>query len=206
MGSRVDLAREGSRGYDRYTRRSPEGGPDLGLFCWSYLNERAMSSSAAWMYHQGAITGLVLQRASGCPFSVAFEMRGRLEGLGLARYGVSVTLLRPANKRTRAKTIAPRVGLVGLLGSGNLGNDGSLEAVFAYLDAEHPDAILDFMCSGPDQITARYGVPATLLRWSATDTQGPRSITALAVKSLKVPLGIIIDAFRTASWFVATMS
>ncbi len=111
-----------------------------------------------------------------------------------------MTLLRPAIKRSNAKTVAPRVGLVGLLGSGNLGNDGSLEAMFAYLAAEHPDAILDFMCSGPDQITARYGVPATCLRWSATETQGPRSITALAVKGLKVPLGMVIDAFRTASW------
>ena len=111
-----------------------------------------------------------------------------------------MTLLRPDIKRSNAKTVASRVGLVGLLGSGNLGNDGSLEATFAYLAAEHPDAILDFMCSGPDQITARYGVPATCLRWSATETQGPRSMTALAVKGLKVPLGMVIDAFRTASW------
>jgi polysaccharide pyruvyl transferase WcaK-like protein len=97
-------------------------------------------------------------------------------------------------------TAAPRVGLVGLLGQGNLGNDGSLEAMLAYLNAEHPDAILDFLCSGPDQMTARCGVPATRLRWYSTETQGTPSITALAVKSLKVPLGMIIDAFRTASW------
>jgi polysaccharide pyruvyl transferase WcaK-like protein/SAM-dependent methyltransferase len=109
-------------------------------------------------------------------------------------------LLRPAGERARAKTVAPRVGLVGLLGSGNLGNDGSLEAMLAYLAAKHPDTVLDSMCSGPAQITARYGVPATRLRWSATETAGPRSTTVLAVKSLKVPLGIVVDAFRTASW------
>jgi polysaccharide pyruvyl transferase WcaK-like protein len=97
-------------------------------------------------------------------------------------------------------TAAPRVGLVGLLGQGNLGNDGSLEAMLTYLSAEHPDAILDFLCSGPDQMTARCGVPATRLRWYSTETQGTPSITALAAKSLKVPLGMIIDAFRTASW------
>ncbi len=39
-------------------------------------------------------------------------------------------------------TVAPRVGLAGLLGQGNLGTVGSREAVLAYLDAEHPDAIL----------------------------------------------------------------
>jgi polysaccharide pyruvyl transferase WcaK-like protein len=67
-------------------------------------------------------------------------------------------------------TVAPRVGLVGLLGQGNLGNDGSLEAVLAYLDAEHPDAILDFLCTGTDQMMARYGVPETRLRWYNTQT------------------------------------
>ena len=46
-----------------------------------------------------------------------------------------MTVLRHAKKRTRAMTVAPRVDLVGLLGQGN---DGSLEAVFAYLGAEHP--------------------------------------------------------------------
>jgi polysaccharide pyruvyl transferase WcaK-like protein len=152
------------------------------------------------MYHEGAVTGLVLRRASGCPFGVTFEMRGRLEGFDLARYEVAVTLLRPADKSTRAKIVAPRVGLVGLLGSGNLGNDGSLEAMLAYLAAEHPGTVLDCMCSGPAQITARYGIPATRLRWSATETAGPRSITALAVKSVKVPMGMVIDVFRTASW------
>jgi polysaccharide pyruvyl transferase WcaK-like protein len=86
------------------------------------------------------------------------------------------------------------------LGSGNLGNDGSLEAMLAYLRAEHSDAILDSLCSGPDQITARYGLPATRLRWCATETQGTPGIATLAAKLLKVPLGIVIDAFRTASW------
>jgi polysaccharide pyruvyl transferase WcaK-like protein len=97
-------------------------------------------------------------------------------------------------------TVAPRVGLVGLLGQGNLGNDGSLEAVLAYLGAEHPHAILDFLCSGTDQIMARYGVPATRLRWYNTQTQGPVDMTALAAKSLMVPLGMIIDAFRIGTW------
>ena len=111
-----------------------------------------------------------------------------------------MTSLRAATKRTGAKAVAPRVGLAGLLGSGNLGNDGSLEAMFAYLAAQHSDATVDCMCSGPDEITTRYGVPATRLRWAATDTAGPPGVMALAAKGLKAPLGIIIDAFRTASW------
>jgi polysaccharide pyruvyl transferase WcaK-like protein len=111
---------------------------------------------------------------------------------------VAVTLLRRG--KTGPKTAAPRVGLVGLLGAGNLGNDGSLEAVLAYLAARHPDAILDFLCSGTEQVTARYGLPATPLRWYSTETRGTPGVAVLATKVLKVPLGMVVDAFRIASW------
>jgi polysaccharide pyruvyl transferase WcaK-like protein len=36
------------------------------------------------------------------------------------------------------------------LGSGNIGNDASLEAMLKYLNSDQPGAILDAMCSGPD--------------------------------------------------------
>ena len=111
-----------------------------------------------------------------------------------------MTVLRDAKRRARARTVAPRVGLVGLLGQGNLGNDGSLEAVLAWLNAEYPDAVLDFLCTGTDQMTARYGVPATRLRWNNTETQGASSKIALASKGLKVPLGMFIDAVRIGTW------
>jgi polysaccharide pyruvyl transferase WcaK-like protein len=93
--------------------------------------------------------------------------------------------------------VAPRVGLVGLLGQGN---DGSPKAVLAYLDAEHPYAILDFLCTGTDQIMARYGVPEIRLRWYNTQTQRAPGVTALVAKSLMVPLGVIVDAFRIGTW------
>ena len=106
--------------------------------------------------------------------------------------------LRQAKRRARVTAIAPKVGFVGLLGSGNVGNDGSLEAVLAYLRAEYPDATLDFLCSGPDQVTARYGVPAAHLRWSR-DERTP-GLLALARRSVKAPVGVVVDAVRTASW------
>jgi hypothetical protein len=104
-----------------------------------------------------------------------------------------VTVLRHAKKRTRAMTVAPRVGLVGLLGQGNLGNDGSLEAVLACLGAEHPHAILDFLCTGTHQMMARYDVPATRLRWYNTQNQRAPGMTTFAAKSLMVPLGMIVN-------------
>ena len=98
------------------------------------------------------------------------------------------------------KSDPPRVGLFGLLGQGNLGNDGSMEAVLAYLRYEHPDAILDSLCTAPDVVTARYAIPTASLHWYQPDRKRPSGIMALARRGLGLGLGIGIDAFRTAAW------
>ena len=92
--------------------------------------------------------------------------------------------------------MSPRVGLFGLLGSGNIGNDGSMQAVLDYLRTEHPDAVVDAMCGGPEHVTARYGVPANPLHWYRGEYQTASRLTAIAMKAA----GKIVDAFRTASW------
>ncbi len=90
----------------------------------------------------------------------------------------------------------PRVGLFGLLGQGNFGNDGSLDAVLAFLQDRHPDAELDFLCSGPDEVTRRYGWTATRLHWNRREYQtvrGPRDLIAKAA-------GKAVDAVRVLRW------
>lgn len=106
-----------------------------------------------------------------------------------------MTSLRPTIKGIEKTAAAPRIGFCGLLGAGNLGNDGSLEAMLAYLRSEHPDAIVDCMSTQPDQVTARYGIPATQLRWYQKDHE-----PVPLVKCVKVPLAMIVGGFRTASW------
>ncbi|MEU5582358.1 polysaccharide pyruvyl transferase family protein [Streptomyces huasconensis] len=91
---------------------------------------------------------------------------------------------------------AARVGLFGLLGSGNLGNDGSLEAVLGYLRAAHPDAAVDALCGGPETVTARYAIPATRLHWYRGEYRTASRAGAIAGKGL----GKVVDAFRTAAW------
>ena len=54
----------------------------------------------------------------------------------------------------------PRVGLFGLLGTGNIGNDASMEAVLRYVQTQHPSAVIDVMCSGPERVTEQYGIDA----------------------------------------------
>ncbi|MFI1422608.1 polysaccharide pyruvyl transferase family protein [Streptomyces sp. NPDC020731] len=89
-----------------------------------------------------------------------------------------------------------RVGVFGLLGSGNVGNDGSLEAVLGYLRAEHPDAVVDALCGGPEAVAARYGIPATRLNWYRGEYRTASRAGAIAAKGL----GKLVDVVRTAAW------
>jgi polysaccharide pyruvyl transferase WcaK-like protein len=90
----------------------------------------------------------------------------------------------------------PRVGIFGLLGTGSIGNDASMEAVLGYLRTHHPDAIVDAMCSGPARVTAEYGIEATRILWHQKYDQRISGVPALAFKIA----GKGIDAFRTAVW------
>ncbi|MGW1491938.1 polysaccharide pyruvyl transferase family protein [Streptomyces sp. NPDC002402] len=97
---------------------------------------------------------------------------------------------------TSADGTPVRVGVFGLLGSGNLGNDGSLEAVLGYLRAGHPDAIVDALCGGPEVVAARYAIPATRLHWYRGEYRTASRAGAIAGKGL----GKLVDVFRTAAW------
>lgn len=97
---------------------------------------------------------------------------------------------------TRAGGAPVRVGLFGLLGSGNLGNDGSLEAVLGYLRRGHPEAEVDALCGGPETVAARYRIPATRLHWYRGEYRTASRAGAIAAKGL----GKLVDAARTAAW------
>lgn len=91
---------------------------------------------------------------------------------------------------------APRIGLFGLLGSGNLGNDVSMESVLHYLRTDHPQAIVDVMGKGPETIVDRYGVPAVFMNWYQRYEKTATGLPAILLKSL----GKVIDVPRTAAW------
>ena len=98
--------------------------------------------------------------------------------------------------RRRRASDPQRVGLFGLLGAGNVGNDGSLEAVLDYLRAEHPDAVLDCLCSGPRVVAARYGIPTTPLYWYYARQRAARGPAAAVLKLA----GKVRDAGRVLRW------
>ncbi|MGD9483918.1 polysaccharide pyruvyl transferase family protein [Streptomyces sp. TRM70308] len=97
---------------------------------------------------------------------------------------------------TPAREAPVRVGVFGLLGSGNLGNDGSLEAVLGYLGRRHPEASVDALCGGPEVVAARYRVPATRLHWYRGEYRTASGAGAIAAKGV----GKLVDAVRTAAW------
>jgi polysaccharide pyruvyl transferase WcaK-like protein len=90
----------------------------------------------------------------------------------------------------------PRVGLFGLLGSGNIGNDASMEVVLRYLQTSHPGTVVDAMCRGPEEVTAKFGIGAEPLLWSQ---QYEGRAAGLGAKALKI-LGKGLDVFRTTAW------
>jgi polysaccharide pyruvyl transferase WcaK-like protein len=91
---------------------------------------------------------------------------------------------------------APRVGFFGNLGSGNIGNDASMEAVLAYLRRDHPDAEIDALCGRPDVIRSRYGIRAVPLYWFTTYEKRVSGVRAIPLKLT----GKVADVFRVAAW------
>jgi polysaccharide pyruvyl transferase WcaK-like protein len=92
------------------------------------------------------------------------------------------------------------VGLFGLLGQGNLGNDGSMEAVLAYLRTAHPDVTVDALCSGPTVVSERYGIPAAPLTWFDTSKRRGAGLPGLVRKAFVLTAGTVVDTFRVAAW------
>jgi polysaccharide pyruvyl transferase WcaK-like protein len=90
---------------------------------------------------------------------------------------------------------APRVGIFGKVGAGNIGNDASMEAALGYLKSYQPDAIVDAMCTGPDTLRTRYGIDAIPLFWHHKF----KAESGIGATALKV-LGKGVDVVRTASW------
>ena len=65
-----------------------------------------------------------------------------------------------------------RIGLFGNFGSGNLGNEGSLEAMLLFLRKAHPEADLVCICADPDAAGKQHGVETLPIRAPRTANGG----------------------------------
>jgi polysaccharide pyruvyl transferase WcaK-like protein len=102
----------------------------------------------------------------------------------------------PTQSEPSNASTGQRIGLFGLLGTGNLGNDGSLATVLEHLRAAHPDATLHAFCAGPAEVDGRFHVPAVRMNWNRTEYQTAGSLWLMVRKGL----GKLVDPFRTAAW------
>ena len=101
-----------------------------------------------------------------------------------------------AGSRHHRSGPGPRVGLFGLLASGNIGNDVSMEAMLTYLHAGHPDAVVDAMCPAPERMKSRYSIEATqMFCQPRTRRQAP-----MPAKAAALAIGKCVDAIRIAAW------
>jgi polysaccharide pyruvyl transferase WcaK-like protein len=94
------------------------------------------------------------------------------------------------------RVASPKVGLFGLLGSGNSGNDASMETVLAYLREAHPESVVDALCGGPEHVQASYGIGAAPLYWYSEPARRRPGVPAALLKVL----GKGIDTVRIAAW------
>ena len=104
--------------------------------------------------------------------------------------------MRKRDGKRRRPATGPQVGLFGNLGSGNIGNDASMEAVLGYLRVRYPDASVDAMSAGWQSVTKRYGLPAIPLFWYQNYQHRISGVPAIPLKLL----GKGVDIFRTAAW------
>lgn len=71
---------------------------------------------------------------------------------------------------TQSRTRPESIGLFGLFGSGNLGNDGSLEAMLNFLRSVRPNARIACVCANPQNVTRQFDIPAVFIGGSIGST------------------------------------
>ena len=78
-----------------------------------------------------------------------------------------------------------RIGTFGLFGGGNLGNDGSLEAVLVSLRRLVPDAEIGCICAKPSVVESTHGVTAVPIRTPTPVAIRSRRFIVLAWKAMR---------------------
>jgi polysaccharide pyruvyl transferase WcaK-like protein len=95
-----------------------------------------------------------------------------------------------------------RVALFGLLGTGNIGNEGSAQAVLDRLRTAHPDVSLSAICAGPDDVRRRYGIRAVRMTAYPLDREPTvvRRLPARLARPVRLALKAaskVVDPLRT---------
>jgi len=112
-----------------------------------------------------------------------------------------------------------QIAFFGLLGSGNIGNDATLETVLAWLARHHPNVEVRCISIAPAGVTARFGIPSVPMTWHSPYHRASGIAEAFAklfgrvvdiarsymlagsVDAVIVPgMGVLEDSLRVRPW------
>jgi polysaccharide pyruvyl transferase WcaK-like protein len=121
------------------------------------------------------MTSLAKRLLVGRPLATAEEYRTRLpKRIGLAvfasdaisstAYATEAASRHPCRQGTALQRAPSRIALFGFFGCGNLGNEGSLEAIARFLRRERPEAELSCVCGEPDVVKETFGIETLPIR------------------------------------------
>jgi polysaccharide pyruvyl transferase WcaK-like protein len=96
-----------------------------------------------------------------------------------------------------------KIGLFGNFGSGNLGNDASLEAMLLFLRSARPTAELVCFCTNPNNVRERFKIPAIPIRRQRGTTALYRIVDRIRLVRTAFDMGYI---FRNARKFDAIIA
>lgn len=115
-------------------------------------------------------TALVQNEAQQNSSSGASSEKQRLIGGWKSRHAQTLTVKRQT------------IGLLGLFGHGNFGNDGSLESIVEFLRRVRPQADLICICSGTEVVRRTYGLRTFSVNWPQPNKGILRALDTLLLK------------------------
>lgn len=98
-----------------------------------------------------------------------------------------------------------RIAFFGNFGTGNLGNDGSLEAMLDAVREMRPDAELTCICPDPLRVTAKYGIHAVPVNWPRPERRWFRLANVVLLKAPSKLADLIYAFNRTRDLDVVIM-
>lgn len=94
-----------------------------------------------------------------------------------------------------------KIILYGLFGSGNIGNDSSLEAALHHVKKYQPDANLICVCNGPHEVSRRFGVQTIPITGIHAGERGSGGLRARIMRLWLRLIDEVLFWFQKPRWF-----
>src|SRR5580704_12376759 len=96
------------------------------------------------------------------------------------------------SENTGTKVAVRRIVLFGAFGSGNLGNECTLQSLLYHIRQSVPRAEVSCICTGPEKTEETYKIPASLIKEVPLPPIENRTLRSLR----KIVLGVPVELYR----------